>query len=301
MNETIENLYQKENWGLGLAAWIFAGYSPLEKEQTGQIVRLADKEKIPFGCIEFREVAKEQKRIKRQLISRVKSARGLKSVGVRDEFHFLWLIDIAKNYFSADENIDIWWVKRGVRSHRLPAYLDPDLLSEEEILVRGSLSWKKIPTDELCDSISSLADQDITPLFSPRAFTPTNEFDQFMFATIKREITLAADKQVEIGGCTVHGKPRPAAKMASELVIKVGSVEHPELQISSERGSGGVFFLKWVEDEVELKLTMDQLRNRINSWFIKTTEGLLYDRVMGITKKLYFKGSNQISAPSLPE
>ena len=159
-------------------------------------------------------------------------------------------------------------------------------------MVRGSLSWKKIPTDELCDSISSLADQDITPLFTPRAFTPTNEFDQFMFATIKREITLAAEEQVEIEGCIVHGNPRPAAKMASELVIEVGSVEHPELQISSERRSGDVVCLKWVEEEVELKLTMDQLRNRINSWFIKTTEGLLYDRSMGITKKLYFKGSN---------
>ena len=55
-----------------MAAWIFAGYSPLEKEQTGKIIRLADKQEIPFGCIEFREAAKEQKRIKRQLISRVK-------------------------------------------------------------------------------------------------------------------------------------------------------------------------------------------------------------------------------------
>ena len=289
MNEIIQSLFQKEHWGLGLAAWIFAGYSPLEKEQTGNIIRLADKQEIPFGCIEFREAAKEQKRIKRQLISRVKSSCGLKSIGVREEFHFTWLIDIAKNYFSADGNIDVWWAKQAVKSHRLPAYIDPDLLSEEELLQRGSLSWRKIPTDELCDSIASLADQAITPLFTVGRFTSTDEFDQFIFSTIKREMTLLAEEQVEIKGCKAHGKPRPTVKPARELLIRVGADERPDLRISGQRATRDGTILKWVQGEAEFKLTSDQLRNKIRSWFAKTAEGELYDRAKGINKKLFFK------------
>ena len=289
MNEIIQSLFQKEHWGLGLAAWIFAGYSPLEKEQTGKIIRLADGQEIPFGCIEFREAAKEQKRIKIQLISRVKGSRGLKSVGVREEFHFTWLIDIAKNYFSADENLDVWWAKQAVKSHRLPAYIDPDLLSEEELLQRGSLSWRKIPTDELCDSIASPADQAIKPLFTVGRFTSIAEFDQFIFSTIKREMTLLAEEQVEIKGCKLHGKPRPTVKPARELLIRVGADERPDLRISGQRATRDGTILKWVQGKAEFKLTSDQLKNKIYSWFIKTAEGELYDRSKGITKQLYFK------------
>ena len=289
MNEIIQSLFQKEHWGLGLAAWIFAGYSPLEKEKTGNIIRLADKQEIPFGCIEFREAAKEQKRIKRQLISRVKSSCGLKSIGVIEEFHFTWLIDIAKNYFSADGNIDVWWAKQAVKSHRLPAYIDPDLLSEEELLQRGSLSWRKIPTDELCDSIDSPADQAITPLFTVKKFTSTDEFDQFIFSTIKREMTLLAEEQVEIKGCKAHGKPRPTVKPARELLIRVGAYERPDLRISEQRATREGTILKWAEGEAEFKLTSDQLKNKIDSWFTRTAEGVLYNRAKGITKQLYFK------------
>ena len=289
MNEIIQSLFQKEHWGLGLAAWIFAGYSPLEKEKTGNIIRLADKQEIPFGCIEFREAAKEQKRIKRQLISRVKSSCGLKSIGVREEFHFTWLIDIAKNYFSADGNIDVWWAKQAVKSHRLPAYIDPDLLSEKELLKRGSLSWKRIPTDELCDSIDSPADQAITPLFTVKKFTSTDEFDQFIFSTIKREMTLPAEEQVEITGCKTHGRPRPTAEPARKLLIRVGANERPELKISEQGNTRDGLILKWVQGEAEFKLTMRQLSYKIRSWFTKTAEGELYDRSKGITKQLYFK------------
>ncbi len=289
MNEIIQSLFQKEHWGLGLAAWIFAGYSPLEKEKTGNIIRLADKQEIPFGCIEFREAAKEQKRIKRQLISRVKSSRGLNSIGVREEFHFTWLIDIAKNYFSADENIDVWWAKQAVKSHRLPAYIDPDQLSSKELLKRGSLSWKRIPTDELCDSIASSAEQAITPLFTVKKFTSTDEFDQFIFSTIKREMTLLAEEQVEIKGCKAHGKPRPTVKPARELLIRVGANERPDLRISGQRATRDGTILKWAQGEAEFKLTSDQLKNKIYSWFTKTAEGELYDRAKGINKKLFFK------------
>ncbi len=289
MNEIIQSLFQKEHWGLGLAAWIFAGYSPLEKEQTGNIIRLADKQEIPFGCIEFREAAKEQKRIKRQLISRVKGSRGLKSIGVREEFHFTWLIDIAKNYFSADGNIDVWWAKQAVKSHRLPAYIDPDLLSEEKLLQRGSLSWRKIPTDELCDSIDGNTDQAITPLFTVGRFTSTDEVDQFIFSTIKREMTLPAEEQVEIRGCKLHGRPRPTVAPARKLLIRVGADERPDLRISEQRSARDATILKWVQGEAKFKLTSDQLKNKIYSWFTKTAEGALYDRAKGITKQLYFK------------
>ncbi len=272
-----------------MAAWIFAGYSPLEKEKTGKIIRLADKQEIPFGCIEFREAAKEQKRIKRQLISRVKGSRGLKSIGVREEFHFTWLIDIAKNYFSADENLDVWWAKQAVKSHRLPAYIDPDLLSEKELLKRGSLSWKRIPTDELCDSIDSATDQAITPLFTVKDFTPTDEFDQFIFSTIKREMTLPAEEQVYIWGCKTHSRPRPTGASARELLIRVGADERPDLRISEQRETRDGTILKWVQGEAEFKLTSDQLSYKIRSWFTKTAEGVLYDQAKGITKKFYFK------------
>ena len=35
------------DWKIGFAAWIFAGYSPLEKKERGVLIRLTDEIEIP--------------------------------------------------------------------------------------------------------------------------------------------------------------------------------------------------------------------------------------------------------------
>ena len=71
MNKTLLQILGKKEWKLGFAAWIFAGYSPLKKQETGLIVRLADEEEFPFGCIEYREAERsEERRVGKECRSR---------------------------------------------------------------------------------------------------------------------------------------------------------------------------------------------------------------------------------------
>ena len=68
MNQSLLQILDKKVEA-SFAAWIFAGYSPLQKKKNGLIIRLADEEKIPFGSIEFRAAETAKNEIKNQKVS----------------------------------------------------------------------------------------------------------------------------------------------------------------------------------------------------------------------------------------
>jgi len=94
------------DWKIGFAAWIFAGYSPLEKKERGVLIRLTDETEIPCDGTDYIEAEKAQREIKQTLESRVAEFKNIKKIDFKERFDRNLLIDIAlENDFSLAANI----------------------------------------------------------------------------------------------------------------------------------------------------------------------------------------------------
>jgi hypothetical protein len=248
MNKSIEELLDKGDWKLGFAAWIFAGYSPLKKQKSGVIVRLADEEEIPFGSFEYREAEKAKNKIKERLAVRVMASRGLDFIAARDRFSRNWLIDIAISSTideSEGHDIDVWWAQWACKKHYLPAYIVPSALSLDELKKRSSFTWHK-PSSDLTfapreyslsgyyvgtyDESAQVdtAREEMMPLFMEGSVKPAEHSNddqskyalfQFFYNVIAKQISVVPEKQAEIGGVKKHGLPRPTAAFARDLIV----------------------------------------------------------------------------------
>ena len=83
------------DWKIGFAAWIFAGYSPLEKKERGVLIRLTDETEIPCDGTDYIEAEKAQREIKKTLESRVAEFKNIKKIDSKERFDRDLLIDIA--------------------------------------------------------------------------------------------------------------------------------------------------------------------------------------------------------------
>jgi len=83
------------DWKIGFAAWIFAGYSPLEKKERGVLIRLTDETEIPCDGTDYIEAEEAQREIKQTLERRVAEFKNLKKIGSKERFNQNLLIDIA--------------------------------------------------------------------------------------------------------------------------------------------------------------------------------------------------------------
>jgi hypothetical protein len=83
------------DWENGFAAWIFAGYSPLEKKERGVLIRLTDETEIPCDGTDYIEAEKAQREIKQTLESRVAEFKNIKKIDSKERFDRDLLIDIA--------------------------------------------------------------------------------------------------------------------------------------------------------------------------------------------------------------
>jgi hypothetical protein len=94
------------DWKIGFAAWIFAGYSPLEKKERGVLIRLTDETEIPCDGTDYIEAEKAQREIKQTLESRVAEFKNIKKIDPKERFDRNLLIDIAlENDFSLAANL----------------------------------------------------------------------------------------------------------------------------------------------------------------------------------------------------
>ena len=94
------------DWKIGFAAWIFAGYSPLEKKGRGVLIRLTDETEIPCDGTDYIEAEKAQREIKQTLESRVAEFKNIKKIDSKERFDRNLLIDIAlENDFSLAANL----------------------------------------------------------------------------------------------------------------------------------------------------------------------------------------------------
>ena len=83
------------DWKIGFAAWIFAGYSPLEKKERGVLIRISDETEIPCDGTDYIEAEEAQREIKQALERRVAEFKNLKKIDSKERFNQNLLIDIA--------------------------------------------------------------------------------------------------------------------------------------------------------------------------------------------------------------
>jgi hypothetical protein len=105
-NKSLTAVLDLSNWKIGFAAWVFAGYSPLEKKERGVLIRLIDETEIPCGSTDYIEAEKAQREIKQTLEKRVAEFKSAQNIDSKERFDRDWLIDIAlESDFSLVENL----------------------------------------------------------------------------------------------------------------------------------------------------------------------------------------------------
>ena len=256
MNKTLLEILDKEEWEVGLAAWIFAGYSPLKKQQTGMIVRLADEEEFAFGSFEYREAEKAKNAIMDLLAERIMESIGRSFISTTFPYDRNWLISVAtvatnEEPVTYEEHyIDVWWANWACKEHYLPAYIAPELLSDEERKERGSFSWRKPSSEQILElrgygpwkfspgnytgvpGPGRPVKLKIVPLFQEGAVRVSHQniFDpdsnkrfcvyEFFYDTIRSQSSVMAEKQAVIEGVEKHSMPLPTAAVARDLIIE---------------------------------------------------------------------------------
>ena len=256
MNDSIKELLDLGDWKVGMASWVFAGYSPLKKQKSGMIVRLADEVEIPFGTIEYRGAEERKDQIKNYLVARIKASRGIEEFDLAQRFDRNWMIDLAlapNNSKVFPNTIDVFWAKWACISHYLPAYVVRGALTLDEIKERGHFTWRKPSSDEIFapreyalagygvgsydeavgtyDKAGKVKSEEITPLFAPSGVHPQPQDDPepkyelypFFYDVIENLILEAPDKQTEIEGVSKHGTPLPTGAIARDTIIFLGN------------------------------------------------------------------------------
>lgn len=94
-SKSLQAVLDLSDWKIGFAAWIFAGYSPLEKKERSVLIRLTDETEIPCGGIDYIEAEKAQREIKQILEKRVAEFKNVKKFDSKERFDRSLLIDIA--------------------------------------------------------------------------------------------------------------------------------------------------------------------------------------------------------------
>ena len=321
MNQSLLQILDKKEWKLGFAAWIFAGYSPLQKKKNGLIIRLADEEKIPFGSIEFRAAETAKNEIKNQLGLRIITSRGISQIEDSERFERNWLIDIASSVKRAEGNLDVWWSDWACKKHYLPAYLVPDAISDQERRDRGSFSWcTPSNPDDLQDPKNPSSDDlgvetygadaklnsnavEVTPLFQPRKnagpvenpIEEKYELYSFFLQVVMEQKTVVPEKRAEIEGVAKHGSPLPSAAVARDLIIQAAKERDYIAQYWSVWKSKKGGLLQWQKKDARSdfaethELSPNTLKSRIDDWFQKTDAGNEYDKFFKISKGKFFK------------
>ena len=94
-SKSLKAVLDLPDWKIGFAAWIFAGYSPLEKKERGVLIRLTDETEISCGGTDYIEAEKAQREIKQTLERGVAELKNVKKIDSKERFDRNLLIDIA--------------------------------------------------------------------------------------------------------------------------------------------------------------------------------------------------------------
>jgi hypothetical protein len=238
LSESLTKVLDLGAWKLGLAAWIFTGYSPLKLRKTGHLIRLVDDEEIPHGTVEFRGAEEAQNEFLMSLQSIVSDSVGFDLTASNSDWptdfpdeefvdvwlptnHFdrNWLINQIVNASGLNKRRDFWWLDNAIEHYFVPAYIRPDALSPTLLELRGynSFVYPQAP-DKIIDppdvipiksrfegklevestTVLEAKGEVIKTLYKPSAVEPKTRFYKLLYEKIKEQIT--EDPEYQFGG-----------------------------------------------------------------------------------------------------
>ena len=160
MTPALLEILKLDTWKLGLAAWVFAGYSPLQLRKYGRLIRLADGEEIAHGSSDFKYAQKLQDKILSSLADHYQKITGGCVDPKKDQFLRNHIINEVINNWDAATKVeselkDIWWLDKAIEKHYVPAYINPDAVSPSMLEFRGYTTYRK-PGSNHGQSIGSI-------------------------------------------------------------------------------------------------------------------------------------------------
>jgi len=281
--KAMEEVFNLGVWSVPHAAWIFAGYSPLQIREIGHLIRLANDEPIPFGSLEYREAEKDMHRIAELLYQELSGSIGNEFLFEKDEendgvnvytkphdhLDRNWLIDQVVNFIK-DSKISVWWVDKLIGHGWLPAYINPDSLSPTMQKERGMniFAYPHAPTVQVNAFVTAeqvvsglIEEGKVKPLFGQKSVISKIRFFLFLQDFMKREF--------------MHkGKPLPSALEFSEAVLywQRSNIASTEWEIITK----GSFILDWKElnppenkEPEKGSMTRNAVATSLNRWFSK--------------------------------
>ena len=199
--KAMEEVFNLGVWSVPHAAWIFAGYSPLQIREIGHLIRLANDEPIPFGSLEYREAEKDMHRIAELLYQELSGSMGVEFVFEKDREndgwvnvlekpdHHLernWLIDQVVNFIGKDE-IPVWWVDKLIAIHWLPAWINSAALTPAILKARDVQSYVYPKDGEDSRVLRGLDGASEEAKFFPKGVKPRTKFYRWLHTVIEIE------------------------------------------------------------------------------------------------------------------
>jgi hypothetical protein len=197
--KAMEEVFNLGVWSVPHAAWIFAGYSPLQIREIGHLIRLANDEPIPFGSLEYREAEKDMHRIAGLLYQELSGSMGVEFVFEKDRendgwvnvlekpndhFDRNWLIDQVVNFIGKDE-IPVWWVDKLIAIHWLPAWINSAALTPAILKARDVQSYVYPKDGEDSRVLRGLEAASVEAKFFSKGVKPRTKFYRWLYAVIE--------------------------------------------------------------------------------------------------------------------
>ena len=287
MTPALLEILKLDAWKLGLAAWGFAGYSPLRLKKDGRLIRLADGQEVAHGSREFGYAEKLQDKILSGLTDHYQKITGGCVDPKKDHFHRNRILNEVTNNWDAATKVEyelkgIWWLDKAIEAYYVPAFINPDAVSPSILEYRGYTSYKT-PGRNHVQSIgfavvnkSDTATGEVVETLFRKSANPKSEFYVWLQDFVVDEFLHAEPlEQVKIPGCDKHWHPVPTAKTVRDrLKEKFFSEEtrKPDILAKLKVAIAKNGYILWT-DETEKTLTPHNLSQRLASWFENTEFG----------------------------
>ena len=132
MTPALHEILKLDTWKLGLAAWVFAGYSPLHLKSSGKLIRLTDSAEISDGSQDFREAEKLREEILSLLVKNFSKQLGRKIDATKEQLPRNAIISEVTNTWGKEERIHIWWLDLAIELQYIPPAVKPSQKNTEQ-------------------------------------------------------------------------------------------------------------------------------------------------------------------------
>ena len=126
MTPALRAILKLETWKLGLAAWIFAGYSPLSLKSSGKLIRLTDSAEIFDGSHDFRVAEKQRDKILAILVKTFSKQLKREIDATKEQLPRNAIISEVANNWREEDCVHIGWLDLAIELQYVPSTVKPN-------------------------------------------------------------------------------------------------------------------------------------------------------------------------------